>query len=118
MMKKPRSHLPWISVKPKHEKLTWPALKAKDHLSRVISLAVKEAKETRENEEWAENQIARVLDFVSPHTVMKLVFLDMHRRSSLTPGLRKLSSGFLTRWRALAERPIVRMGRAPRKEPD
>ena len=73
MMKKPRPNLYRISEKPAHEKLTWPGLNAKDHLSRVVSLAVKEAKETREKEDWAENQIARVLDFVGPQTAVKLI---------------------------------------------
>ena len=41
-----------------------PGLKAKDHLSRVITRAVKEAEERRENEAWAQNQIARVLNYV------------------------------------------------------
>jgi len=102
VMKKPRPHLYRISAKPEHEKLPWPGLKAKDHLSRVISRAVKEAKETKETkekEEWAENQIARVLDFAPPHTVMKLVFLETLRRGSLTPGSKKLFSKFLRQWR-------------------
>ena len=117
MMKKPRPNLYRISEKPAHEKLTWPGLNAKDHLSRVVSLAVKEAKETREKEDWAENQIARVLDFVPPHTAMKLVFLETRRRGSLTPGSRKLFLEFLRRWRASVEGRRVRVGRAPRKEP-
>ena len=112
MKKKPRPNLRRISAKPEHEKLTWPGLNAKDHLSRVISLAVKEAKETREKEEWAENQIARVLDFVPPHTAMNLVFHEAHRRWRLTPSSRKLFLEFLRRWRASVEQG------APRKEPD
>jgi hypothetical protein len=99
-MKKRKSHLRQIGAKPGHEKLTWPGLKAKDHLSRVITWVVKEAKETRENEEWAGNQIARVLDYVSPQTVIGLVFRETDRRRSLTPGLRNLLSDFLKRWRA------------------
>jgi hypothetical protein len=95
MVKKTRSHLHQTSAKPAHERLPWPGLKAKDHLSRVITRAVKEAKETREKEEWAENQIARVLDFVPPHTAMRLVLLEAYRRRRLTPGSMRFFSDFL-----------------------
>jgi hypothetical protein len=72
-MKKRKAHLDRVTTKPKHEKLSWPGLKVKDHLSRVATRAVKEAKEARENEVWAENVIARVLDYVQPETAMKLL---------------------------------------------
>jgi hypothetical protein len=101
VMKKQRLHLHRIGTKPNHEKLPWPGLKARDHLSRVVSRAVKDAKDTREKEEWAESQIARVLDFVPPETAAKLIFLDAYRRRSLTPESRKLFSEFLARWRIL-----------------
>jgi hypothetical protein len=100
-MKKQRLYLHRISAKLKREKLAWPGLKAKDHLSRVVSRAVKDAKESREKEEWAENQIARVLDFVGPQHAVKLIFLETRRRRSLTPKSRRLFSGFLRRWRIL-----------------
>jgi len=67
-----KKRLPPASVKPKHEKLPWPGLKAKDGLSRVITRFVKERKETRESETWAQNQIARVLEHVTPETAMAL----------------------------------------------
>lgn len=69
-----------ISAAPKHEKLPWPGLKAKDHLSRAVTRAVKEAKEKAESEAWAENQIVRVLDHVSPEFAMRLVFRETNRR--------------------------------------
>src|SRR5882724_10996848 len=79
-MKKRKEYLYRPSKKPKHEKLSWPGLKAKDHLSRVATRAVKEAKETRENEEWAESLIARMLDYVPPETAMRLLFQETFRR--------------------------------------
>src|SRR5258706_12910527 len=79
-MKKGKAHLERVSTKPKHEKLSWPGLKAKDHLSRVATRAVKEAKETRENEVWAESLIARILDYVPPETAMRSLFQETYRR--------------------------------------
>ncbi len=79
-MKKRKAKLDRVSAKPNHEKLTWPGLKAKDHLSRVATRAVKEAKETRENEVWAENLVARVLDYVPPETAMRLLLQETYRR--------------------------------------
>ena len=68
------------SVKPMRERLLWPGLKAKDHLSRVVTHAVKEAKEERETEVWAEEQIARVLKYIQPETLLSLVLREMARR--------------------------------------
>jgi hypothetical protein len=81
--KKARSY-PIIAA-PKHEKLPWPGLKAKDHLSRVVTRAVKEGKEKAESEAWAEDQIARVLDHVSPEFVMRFVLRDTSRRGKPIP---------------------------------
>jgi hypothetical protein len=75
-----------ISVKPTHEKLPWPGLRAKDHLTRVVTRAVKEAKETGEREVWAEKQIARVLDHIPPEAAMRLVIRVMRRRGRPLPG--------------------------------
>jgi hypothetical protein len=50
---------------------------------------VKEAKETRENEVWAENQIALMLDYVPPETAMRLVFRETRRRRKRIPQLAK-----------------------------
>ncbi len=86
-MKKRKANLDRVSAKPNHEKLTWPGLKAKDHLSRVATRAVKEAKETRENEVWAENLIARVLDYVPPETAMRLLLQETYRRRK--PGAKR-----------------------------
>jgi hypothetical protein len=72
-------------MKPTYEKLPWPGLKAKDHLSRVVTRAVKEAKEARERDVWAEKQIARVLHHVPPQTAMRLVFREMSRRGRPVP---------------------------------
>ena len=88
-------------MEPEHEKLSWPGLRAKDHLSRVATRAVKEAKEKRENELWAESLIARVLDYVPPETAVKLILQETHRR-------RKLGG----KGQALAKRMIgLRVGR-------
>lgn len=79
-MKKTKHHTDGLSIKPKHEKLPWPGLRAKGYLSRVVTRAVKEAKEMRENEAWAQSQIARVLNYVSPEIAMKLILRECHRR--------------------------------------
>jgi hypothetical protein len=71
-----------ISAAPNHEKLPWPGLKAKDHLSRVVTWAVKEAKEARETACWAEEQIARVLDHVPPETAIRILFREISRREN------------------------------------
>jgi len=76
-----------VSGKPKHEKLPWPGLSAKDYLSRVITRAVKEAKETGENEVWAENLIAKVLDYVPPETAARLLLQETYRRRK--PGTKR-----------------------------
>jgi hypothetical protein len=102
-MKKRKAQLD--GKKPEHEKLTWPGLKAEDHLSRVITKSVKERKEAKENEEWAENQIARVLDYVSPQTAIRLLCQVAHRQKKLTAGARKLLSDFLMRLRESVETP-------------
>lgn len=74
-----------LTTKPKHGKLTWPGLRAKDRLSRVITRWVKKQKEERENEDWARDQIARVLDWVPPETVMKLLYREGRRRNKSIP---------------------------------
>lgn len=80
--RKPRSHPK--PTRPRHEELPWPGLKAEDHLSRVLTRVLKEAKKTSENEAWAENQIARVLSYVTPETAMRLLFREArHRRKSI-----------------------------------
>ena len=70
---------------PQHEKLPWPGLSAKDHLSRVVTRAVKEAREASENELWADNQIATVLDYVSVQTAIRLLYREASRRRMLFP---------------------------------
>ena len=72
-----------ISATPNHEKLPWPGLKANDHLSRVVTLAVKEANEARETALWAEKQIARVLDHVPSEAAVKILFREISRRGKL-----------------------------------
>jgi len=88
-MKNRKPHSNRSGTAPKHERLPWPGLSAKDHLSRVATRAVKEAKETRENEVWAESQIALVLDYVPPETAMGLVFREARRRTKPIPELAK-----------------------------
>jgi hypothetical protein len=83
---------------PAHEKLPWPGLKAKDHLSRVISRALKEAKDTRENEAWAEDQIAHVLDYVSPEAAIKLVLREARCRKQFVPGFTKTRLRVMGMW--------------------
>ena len=92
--KKGKPHLDRAQPTPRHEKLSWPGLKSKDHLSRIVTRAVKEAKEARENEVWARSQIARLLDYVSPETAMRLVFCEARRRKQIRPGLRGVYSDF------------------------
>jgi hypothetical protein len=74
-----------VSLKPAHDCLPWPGLKAPDHLSRVVTRAVKDAKEARERSAWAEKQIARVLDSVPPEVVFRHVFREMRRRGRPIP---------------------------------
>lgn len=79
-MKNNKARLLKVAGKPRHEKLPWPGLKAKDHLSRVVTRAVKEAKETRENEAWAKKEIALVLNYVTPARAMKLLCKEARRQ--------------------------------------
>ena len=85
-------------MKPRHEKLPWPGLKAKDYLSRVVTRGVKQAKETRENEAWAQSQIARVLDHVPPEAVVRLLFREMNRRGKPVRQSAKCLLKFLPEW--------------------
>lgn len=85
-------------MKPTHEKLRWPGLKAKDRLSRMVTRAVKEAKETGETEVWAEKQIARVLDHVPPGAVVRLIFREMSRRGRPLPRFAKSLLKLLPDW--------------------
>jgi hypothetical protein len=87
--KKRKSLLYKVSMKPTHDNLPWPGLKARDHLSRVVTRAVKAAKEAREADLWAEKQIARVLANVSPRDAMRLVFREMSRRGRPIPRFAK-----------------------------
>jgi hypothetical protein len=74
-----------VSKKPKCSGRSWPGLKAEDRLSRVVTRWVKEKKEEAENEAWAHEQIARLLDHVPPDTVMKLLYLEARRRREPIP---------------------------------
>lgn len=76
-----------ISKRPKHEKLPWGGLRAKDHLSRVVTRAVKDARERKETELWAENQMSRVLSHVSAETAMRLLIREVRRRRKPIPTL-------------------------------
>src|SRR5579864_7070786 len=70
----------YIGMPPKHQKLPWPGLKAHDRLSRVVTRAVKDAKERGETETWARQQMARVLDHFPPGAVIRMVCEEMRRR--------------------------------------
>jgi len=83
--KKRKSRLHEVSEKPIHDNLPWPGLKARDHLTRVVTRAVKDAKEARERSAWAEKQIARVLDNVPPQVAIRLIFRVMGRRRRPVP---------------------------------
>lgn len=74
-----------ISKRPTCEKLPWPGLKAKDHLSRVVTREVKKQREAKEAAAWAEIQIARVIDFVPPDIVLRLVLRELSRRRLFVP---------------------------------
>jgi hypothetical protein len=69
-----------ISAHPKLEKLPWRGLRAKDYLSRLVTRRVKEAREREETERWAESQIVRVLNYVSPETVLRFLMREARRR--------------------------------------
>jgi hypothetical protein len=81
-----------LSMEPVYEKLSWPGLRAKDHLSRVVTRAVKEDKEVKERDLWAEKQIARILENVPPRTALRLFLLGMRRKRR---PLRRASNGLL-----------------------
>ena len=87
-----------VSMKPTHENLPWPGLKAKDRLSWVVTREVKEAKETEEREVWAEKQIAHLLDHFPPETAMRLVFREMSRRGRPIPRFAKSLLKLLPDW--------------------
>jgi hypothetical protein len=70
-----------LRSKPRHMKLSWPGLRAHERLTRVITQWVKEQKEEEENEAWAQDQIARVLDWVPPETAMKVLYREARRRN-------------------------------------
>jgi len=67
------------------EELPWPGLKAKDHLSRVVTRAVKRAREQRHQLLRAECQIAQLLDRVPAKTVLAMFFAEMSRRGRRIP---------------------------------
>jgi hypothetical protein len=93
--KKRKQRLLQVSMKPMHEQLLWPGLKAKDRLSRIATRAVKEAKEAREREVWAEEQIAQVLDHILPEAALRLIFREMSRRGRPIPRFAKSLLKFL-----------------------
>jgi hypothetical protein len=96
--KKRKSRLYKVSMKPIRDNLPWPGLKVGDRLSRVVTRAVKDAKEARETDVWAEKQIARVLDNVPPRTAMRLVFRVMRRRGNPIPRFAKALLKLLLGW--------------------
>lgn len=85
MKKKMDTQAYQVIKKPKHERLPWPGLKDKERLIRVVTRAVKDARETREREAWAKEQLARVLDQVPPSTTFRLFLQEVRRRRTLIP---------------------------------
>lgn len=74
-----------VSDEPEHEKLPWSGLKAKDHLSRVVTRAVRTMRERKSTERWAEKQLSRILDYISSDTALVLLFREVRRRRKLIP---------------------------------
>jgi hypothetical protein len=70
---------------PRNEKLPWPGLKAGDRLSRIVTAAVKEAREAKYGELRAEYQIARVLDSIPAERAMTLFLREISRRGRHIP---------------------------------
>jgi hypothetical protein len=86
-MKKSTKAPPYkVIEKPKHEKLPWPGLRDKSRLIRVVTRAVKNAREEREREIWAEIQIARVLEYIPPSTALRVILKEMTRRKKQSFG--------------------------------
>ena len=78
-----RPHL--VRKLPRKEKLPWPGLKAADRLTRIVTAAVKVARETRYRELRAEYQIARVLDSIPAERAMTLFLREISRRGRHIP---------------------------------
>jgi hypothetical protein len=74
-----------VSRAPRREKLPWPGLKARDRLSRIVTAALKDAREAKHAELWAVHQIARVLDSIPPEKAMALFFREISRRGRQIP---------------------------------
>jgi len=74
-----------VSKLPRKEKLPWPGLKAVDRLSRIVTAAVKEAREARYRELRGEYQIARVLDSIPTERAMALFLREISRRGRHIP---------------------------------
>jgi hypothetical protein len=74
-----------VTRMPDPERLSWPGLKAGDRLSRVVTAAVKEAREARDRELRAERRISRVLDSIPPERAMALFFREINRRGRHIP---------------------------------
>ena len=62
-----------VSRGPRYERLPWPGLKSKDHICRLVTRAVKAAKESRETETWARQQMGKILEHVSVPDAMRLL---------------------------------------------
>jgi hypothetical protein len=75
-MKKAKSQRRPTLTRPKHEKLPWPGLKDKNHLMRVVTRVEKQRRKIRTDEIWAQKQIARVLQYVSGETAMRLLIRE------------------------------------------
>jgi hypothetical protein len=74
-----------VSKVPRKEKLPWLGLKAVDRLSRIVTAAVKEAREAKYGELRAKYQIAQVLDSIPAERAMALFLLEISRRGRHIP---------------------------------
>jgi hypothetical protein len=101
---KKKAQLFRVNMTPVHEKLPWPGLRAKDRLSRIVTRAVKMAREAREKEAWAEEQIARVLDHIPPEAALTLVFREMSRRGRPILRFAMFPLKFLSDWNPKSRR--------------
>jgi hypothetical protein len=88
-MKRKKSQSNKVSARPTYDNLPWPGLRAKDRMSRVITRAVKDAKIASERDEWAREQIARILDIVPPRHAMRLIVRELRRRQKSRPRSQK-----------------------------
>jgi hypothetical protein len=77
-------------TRPRHERLPWPGLKDRNSMTRLVVRVEKQRRRIKVNEIWAQKQIARVLEYVSGETAMRLVFREARRQGKAVPRLSKV----------------------------